>query len=174
MIRRAILWLLAFIPHVTIYREAGVPYMTRYYLLGGPRTGKGASGWRKHLPGNVFLHCFHASDMPIPHNHPFPGTSLILKGRYREYRAIPTTCDLYSREGAVYASRDLGPGDLNQLDAETYHWVELLTPEVWTLFVAGARVQDWGFLTSEGHVPWRQYKARRPGATFSTEAQVRP
>ena len=34
----------------------------------------------------------------------------------------------------------------NIIKANTFHRVELLTPEVWTLFIHGPRVQPWGFV----------------------------
>lgn len=172
LIYRFVLWLLHFIPHYTIYRSAGVPYLTRYYLLGGPRTQNNPDGTpltrmqrlRNRLPWNPFLHCFHSSDEPIPHNHPWAGISIILRGSYLEWRPSEFHPELGLCDG-----RALRPGDVNRLEADTFHWVELQTPEVWTLFFAGPRMQEWGFQTSEGFVEWREYKKRRPGATWSSD-----
>lgn len=170
MIRRFVLWLLHFIPHVVIKREANVPYLTRYYLLGGPRTQNNPDGkpltriqrLRNWLPINPFLHCFHSSDEPVPHNHPWSGMAIILKGSYLEWR--PST--LHPELGC-FDGRLLRPGDVNRLKPDTFHWVELQTPEVWSLFFAGTRVQEWGFKAPDGFIPWRIYKDRRPGATWS-------
>lgn len=165
MIRSFVLWLLHFIPHTVIVREEGVPYMTRYYLLGGPRDAnsrysKAYFSLAHWFKWNIFLHCFHSSDEPVPHNHPWPGTSIILRGSYLEWRPSGNGC---------FDGRTLRPGDVNHLEPETFHWVELMTPKVWTLFFAGQRIQDWGFQTPEGFIPWRKYKVRRPGATWSSE-----
>ncbi len=151
MLAQVILWLLSFIPHTVIQREAGVPYLTRYYLLGGPRYGV-----RKLFPWNVYLHCFHTSDEPVPHNHPWVwAKSLILRGAYLEHRGVRFP------KHVVYTK-----GRWNRLARETFHWVELITPTVWTLFISGPRVKEdyanaWGFYTSQGLIPWGQYKGHK-------------
>ncbi len=84
MLAKVILWLLSFLPHIVIERPKGVPYLTRYYLLGGPRYGL-----RKWFPFNAYLHQFHSSDAPVPHNHPWAwAKSLILRGAYLEHRMV--------------------------------------------------------------------------------------
>src|SRR5689334_601200 len=104
--------LLNLLPHDTIRREGGIPYMTRYYLLGGPRRKA------KWFPFNIYLHCFHSSDDPVPHNHPWKKAfSYILRGEYREFRPA----------GSYYNVRHFSPGMINTLNAEDYHWVELIT-----------------------------------------------
>ena len=140
MIRALVLWLLAFIPHRTIMRK-GAPYLTRWYLLGGPRTPSkgGASRWARF---NLFLHCFHASDEPPAHNHPWSWSrSLILKGAYDEIRVLDESPHLTVRQLRRYRA-----GSISRIAADDFHYVTLLTPDVWTLFLAGPVVQSWGFL----------------------------
>jgi len=136
-------WLLDTIPHVTICREGGIPYLTRWYLLGQDRENR---KW----PVNLYLHCFHSSDESIPHNHPWRfAISLILKGRYLEFR-----------NGVCRVFR---AGNINFIRRDDYHYVKLGKP-VWTLFLAGPRVGRWGFKPETGYEDFESYIARKPGA----------
>jgi hypothetical protein len=171
MLGKVILWLLSWIPHIMIERPKGTPYLTRYYLLGGPR-----DGLRKYFPWNVYLHCFHASDEPVPHNHPWEwAKSLILMGAYLEHRIEglpPCTSEARSGKACPNHSRIAGskherfvytPGKWNTLHADSFHWVDLITPTVWTLFITGPRMSPshegaWGWQTPQGYVPEHEYK----------------
>jgi hypothetical protein len=123
--------LAAMVPKQQIDRPGGVRYLDRYYVGGwSPAT-------RRPGPA-VFLHHFLGSDDTMTvHSHPWVwAASLILVGAYREYR-----CDA---EGAV-SVRDYLPGEVNILQPGDRHRIELLTEDVWTLFLAGAFGQDWAF-----------------------------
>jgi hypothetical protein len=112
--------------------RANQPYLNRYFLAGWNPTQTGV-----RLPG-VYLHQFVASDPSDQvHSHPWAAVSLILIGAYREHR-----CDV---EGHVIAVRDLHAGDVNVLAVGDRHRIELLTPDVWTLFFCGPFVQPWQF-----------------------------
>jgi hypothetical protein len=108
------------------------PYLSRNYLL---------HVLRERLPG-VFLHFFHRGDHYRElHNHPWDWSlALVLTGGYREER-------VEGRDGERVV-KTVKPWRINFLRAETYHRVELLDPEqgAWTLFIAGPKRQDWGFL----------------------------
>ena len=129
---------------IVITRNDGRPYMTRFYLLGGPRSMR--HGWFQNF--NLFLHCFHSSDDEGElHNHPWVwAASLILWGVYREER--PNGYLLF------------WPGLVNVIKADDYHRVDLRTDRVWSLFLAGPRIdRPWGFINREtGRVrsPWSQ------------------
>lgn len=114
-----------------IQRDPADPYLTRYYLRGGPRT----DGQRV----NLYLHKFHRGDQDQDlHNHPWAwSVSLILTGGYVEER----------REGNAIRTRVVRPGRINIIRANDFHRVDLLDPAegAWTLFLAGPRVQRWGF-----------------------------
>ena len=116
-------------------------YLSRYYLVGGPlsprpfdRNGKPLPGVKwSSLPHGLYLHHFHASDLPRLHNHPWRiASSLMLAGGYREFRLDEEP-------------REVLPGDRTRLSRATYHRVELLAPEAWTLFAVGEFVGSWGF-----------------------------
>lgn len=131
------------LPKRTIDHEEG-PYLSRYTLA--------------ELPdgGHLYLHFFHRSDIDLDlHNHPWPGRSLILTGGYREER----------REGDRVVERVYRRGDVNILDADTFHRVDLLTPDLgcWTLFMTGPKEQSWGFWdrTTGAYTGWREAIALR-------------
>lgn len=139
--RKLCKWLAKFLPHVTIPRPDGKPYLTRYYLFGADRK------W-----GNVFLHHFHSSDVDVApsgayylHNHPWPWSfSIILAGGYLEYRR-----DTFSEtdEHYILTSRKYLPGSINTLSAEDFHRVDLLEEDGWSLFFTGwrSKKRSWGF-----------------------------
>lgn len=109
----------------------GTPYLDRYFVAGwNPTTRR---------PGpSMFLHHFLGSDPDgAVHSHPWEfGLSVILVGRYREERCLD--------DGAKVV-RDFGPGDVNVIHANDRHRIELLTGDVWSLFLTGAVVQSWNF-----------------------------
>ena len=125
--------LLKRIPHTTI-TIGGVPYLTRYYLF-----------WKDRSWGNLYLHHFHSSDQGINlHNHPWRwGLSLVLKGGYVEERSRkPKVGDVKIEK------RRVGPGTFNVIRSSDFHRVDLVDEKrgAWSLFLAGKRTKDWGFL----------------------------
>jgi hypothetical protein len=134
MIRRKICeWLSERLPHTTIMvpdPETGIkePYLTRYYLFGKDRK------W-----GNIYLHHFHISDKgPDLHNHPWLWSfGIIILGGYKEERVMPDNS---------IGSREVNPGTINYITNKIFHRVDLLENDAWTLFFAGPRTKDWGFL----------------------------
>lgn len=49
------------------------------------------------------------------------------------------------------------PGQWNILYSRAYHRIVSVKPGTWTLFLAGKRSRDWGFLVNGVHIPWRAY-----------------
>lgn len=135
------------IPGRVITRGYGEePYLERYYLFRRRWMSFRVPSW---VPG-VYLHRFVASDDAELHNHPWSAVSLILSGGYVESRLDGT-------------QRTLGPGSVNGISPDTFHRVDLLWDECWTLFFYGAKRQPWGFLnrkTAE-FVHWREHERRR-------------
>lgn len=180
MLKRVIQRVLAWIPSTTIPNPDGTPYLTRYYLLGGPRDSNGNIDTDKaaesRRPFNVFLHRFHSSDRDRGlHNHPWPGISLILRGGYVEHRLTVSESDvstfslspyvwIYSRSFDTPTKRTLRAGNLNSIGRCDFHRVTLLDERrgCWTLFLAGKRFRGWGFLDHKTGV-FTSHK-NRPGA----------
>lgn len=122
--------------------SSSTPYLYRSYLDGGRSEEdlKSACG--------IFLHKFVSSDeLGELHSHPWKWSlSFILVGGYREIRA--EACELESSHRVVLRKkvvRDFNGGDVNLIRATDFHRIELLTPEVWTLFLHGPRISTWGF-----------------------------
>lgn len=122
----------------------GTPYLYRTYLEGESPPADEQSG--------LLLHKFVASDQPGElHSHPWHWSiSFILAGSYKEIRARPLGAPaakkitLSDKRERVFAS-----GDSNWISHDDYHRVEILTPEVWTLFLHGPRRHGWGFVKEE-------------------------
>lgn len=101
-------------------------YLRRWYILR-----------RRNELGCIYLHHFQRSDSDRAlHDHPWPWTTIILQGSYREH----TLNGMEIRH----------PGDVISRQAEDLHRIELLTPEVWTLFLTGAVERQWGFRLPDG------------------------
>jgi len=101
---------------------------------------------------NVYLHHFLRSDDDRAlHDHRYTNVSLLLTGKYREHLACGVT--KIRRPGVPVVRR-----------AETAHRVELIDGRpVWTLFITGRHVRNWGFHCPKGWVPWERFVAVRPG-----------
>lgn len=96
------------------------------------------------------------------HNHPWrTARFLVVSGGYKERRLV---------DGAV-VHRDLKPGDINELDAATYHRVDHVEPNTWTIGLIGERVQDWGFLVDDRHVPHAEFFAKQQHRIAKSEGK---
>jgi hypothetical protein len=129
-----------------VIEQNGRPYLRRWWIL--PR-----NRWF-----NVYLHHFMASDDDRAlHDHPWWNLSLLLRGRYVEFvqRADGSTIGLTRRPGQFGLLRR----------PEQAHRVALLSDgqggelPVWTLFITGPRVREWGFLCPQGWRHWQDYVA---------------
>lgn len=115
-----------------IYNGLNQPYLKRWRLL--PR-----NRWL-----NIYIHKFIASDDPrAQHDHPYANMSVILKGRYLEHRGPHR----HMRRAFVPILRK----------ASQPHRVELIDGPVWTLFITGPRVREWGFHCKSGWKHWRDF-----------------
>lgn len=167
-------WLAKHLPSTTITLE-GKSYLTRCYVFGKDRK------W-----GNIYLHHFHASDPAGDelHNHPWEwGVSLILAGGYVEELARDVYLFSHQQsnddkqvfgnngvfdndqcQGLDVEQRLVIPGSLNFIKQSSFHRVDLLDEQrgAWTLFFAGPRTKDWGFLDRKTtkFTGWRSH----PGA----------
>lgn len=110
-------------------------YLRRWWII--PR-----NEWQ-----NVYLHhILRDDDDRALHDHPWPNTSLLLIGSYREI----TPDGVFIRE----------PGALVSRPAAAAHRLELIDGEPCvSLFFTGQKVRDWGFHCPKGWVPWQQFTA---------------
>lgn len=113
-IREACATLAASLPLTDIQRS-GRPYLRRYTLddLGPGRE-------------RIYLHHFVAGDSPAySHSHPWDlSRSVILAGGYREHRPGETPHDRL-------------PGMCVEIRSSTFHRIELLEADCWTVFNTG-------------------------------------
>jgi hypothetical protein len=109
----------------------GEAYLRRWYVI--PR-----NRWF-----NIYLHQFLLSDDDRAlHDHPWRNVSILLSGSYREWRfAVP---ELHEAGGLTFS--DYEAGDVLARQATDAHRIELTgVGSVWTLFVTGPVVREWGF-----------------------------
>jgi hypothetical protein len=120
--------------------EIGDVYLRRWWVI--PR-----NRWF-----NIYLHHFCRSDDDRAlHDHPWANCSMLLRGSYFEHQ----------KSGVVKLRRPFRPV---LRWATTAHRVELINgANVWTLFVTGPRVREWGFLCPKGWRHWREFCAVREG-----------
>jgi hypothetical protein len=64
-------------------------------------------------------------------------------------------------------------GDVNVLTSETFHRVDLIDGEAWSLFVTGPKFSSWGFWETDGvYTPWRQFIDRVRDAARRAASQA--
>lgn len=143
-------WLAARLLVRIIRNEEGAPYLLRLRLRGWMPTDPRPFRW------SAYLHKFLLPDLDRAlHNHPWKWSfSLVLAGGYTEQRL--------ARDGRI-VTRRLRPGMVNILGPKSFHRVtELHGAETWTLFVAGPKFKDWGFLDkARGFISHRARFAER-------------
>jgi hypothetical protein len=132
-------------------KEDGELYLTRWHLI--------RCKWFR-----VFLHRIYKPDADRAcHNHPWPKAfSLILWGGYAEKR-LHDARHLQYVEYGVYSPGAFATDAFKQ---NRYHRIVDVKPRTWTLFFAGRRTRDWGFLVDGQHVPWREYLKLPPDYDF--------
>ncbi len=122
-------------PDKIIGGSTGDPYLLRWYLI--PR-----NRWL-----NLYLHKFLRSDTDRAlHDHPWHNCSIVLDGSYKE--VTPEGVYLRVAHDVVFRK----PTDL--------HRVELFfggRAPVWTLFITGPMVQEWGFMCPKGKKHWKDF-----------------
>ena len=118
------------------------PYMNRWYLI------------RKNRWFNVYLHeIVHSDDDRALHDHPWRSLSVILQGGYAEVTPQPsggTTTRFYWRGHVIYRK------------PTHTHRIEVFSGRVtvWTLFITGRKVREWGFHCPDGWRPWQSFADR--------------
>ena len=143
----------------------GEPYLSRVLL---PRVKLPLVGEFR-----VMLHHFHRADADRAlHNHPWRWAgSLVLCGSYVEDRLDADIAAIVSSSWfrTLRAKLDLEPVIdavtrkrvrwVNWLTDQDFHRVDRLEGDVWTLFIAGPRTQDWGFVEAGTFIPWQKFLA---------------
>lgn len=93
---------------------------------------------------NVYLHnILQNDDDRALHDHPWVNCSILLKGRYRE---ITPKGAFIRRRFWPYFRR-----------AVASHRLEIIDGGVWSLFITGPVIREWGFHCPNGWRPWREF-----------------
>jgi hypothetical protein len=151
MIARFLRWLSSGLQRRAIVAEDGKLYLERFRLW----------GW---MPGDartyrfgVYLHRFHLPDLDSArHNHPWRWAfSIILSGSYTEHADCESCVAMRGHVAARHVRL------FNWLSADTFHRIDQLHGEVWTLFIVGPKTSSWGFLVDGQVIPWRDRLAQR-------------
>ena len=153
-----------FVPRFEIGRVKERVYNTRYTIV--PTWI--ARWFGKHA---VFLHHFQSDDATFDfHNHPYEvSPAHILAGGYWEERAFFVRSagqrlhpSLTRFLGASWLKYEAGMR--NTIHPHTFHRVELIDKKrgCWTLFIAGEKVQPWGFW-NRNTGEFRTWSGKAPG-----------
>ena len=111
-----------------------IDYMERWYII--PRN--------RYF--NIYAHYFIGSDANVPHDHPWYSFGWILKGEYIEH--------------TVYGSETKKEGSKTFRTPNAFHWIEIDKP-VYTLFITGPRIKNWGFLCGTKWIEHKKYIQKR-------------
>jgi len=162
-------------PRVIWDRAGESPYLSRYYLFGGPRSKNGpvfddkgspleSTIWRD-LPVNLYLHKFHRGDDDLAaHSHPWRwALSFVLVGGYSEERRVPANSRPWKMEWRL-----VRPLSFNFIKSDDFHRVELIEKDCWSLFLAGPKADTWYFWDRDTGetIPWREFIFKRRGGAF--------
>lgn len=126
------------------------PYMLRWWVL--PR-----NRWF-----NIYLHkILRDDDDRALHDHPWWNVSILLRGAYREimpdFSERPTVHTRIADLPVITRLR--GPGSIVFRLPNTSHRLEVAQGPVWSLFITGPRVREWGFHCPQGWRMWRDFVA---------------
>lgn len=114
------------------------PYLLRWYVI------------PKNTRFNIYFHHFLRSDDDRAlHDHPWWSISILLEGDYTEH--MPT--QVCFREEGHMGWRPATASHRIALETDLFG-TEL---PVWTLFLTGPKVRDWGFHCPKGWKPWQEF-----------------
>lgn len=136
-------------PDVIIGGEEN-PYLCRWHVI--PRN--------KHF--NIYLHQFIRSDDDrAMHDHPWVNMSILLSGSYDEVTPKGT---FRRKAGHIYLRK---PTALHRVALLPFRGDGIKRPDgtifeaqVWTLFITGPNVRNWGFACPQGWVSWQKFTAK--------------
>ena len=103
----------------------------------------------------VYLHWIYLPDRDRdPHDHPWPFTSVILRGGYTEEVMEPWSANPYKWHPTAKTHKTFSAHVMHMWQV---HRIRSLQPNTITLIFVGPRRRTWGFWTPEGFVPWTEY-----------------
>jgi len=130
------------------------PYLLRWYII--PRNNY----------FNIYLHKFLKSDDDRAlHDHPWLfNASILLKGNYAEY-TFQSVGYTFLKSRSRFAGRLSGfrfrwgkePHRIKLIPSGKLKWGKIVEQPVWTLFITGPIVRQWGFYCPNGWRVWYKY-----------------
>lgn len=131
--RSARTWIAGYVrrlaPSERVPGPRGEHHITRYWLIKTKRL-------------QLVLHNWLTSDSPDLHDHAWWNVTIVLRGKFIEH----------TEHGPIY----LRAGDVVFRRPTVLHRLEINEP-IWTLFLTGPTVREWGFMTRRGWRPWQRY-----------------
>lgn len=108
------------------------PYIRRWYMC------------KSHEKPSIYLHqILRDDDDRALHDHRGHSASIILSGTLREVL----------KDG----ERLLEPGSITFRLAEVGHRLEIVDGPVWTIFITGPTIREWGFHCPQGWRHWKEF-----------------
>ena len=116
------------------------PYMLRWFIR------------RSREKGNIYLHNILRDDEDTYHDHPWWSVSIPLWGKLIEYRPGKRPRRLWPL--VPYFRR---ADQLHYLEVGSKRGKEESPGNIWSLFITGPKIRNWGFMTDGGWVHWENY-----------------
>lgn len=108
--------------------------------------------------GGIYVHFIYREDLdPVPHDHPWRFTSIILRGGYTE--------EVHRKPGHMPRSFKLierHAGDLHRFPLRWAHRIVAVEPGTVTLVFVSRKLRTWGFWDGPRWVDYRDALGLRP------------
>lgn len=139
---KIIFWFAGFFPCRLIRGPDSTLYLARF-ILWGDGGNETPPDPKKRARFSLFLHYFARPDIERElHSHPWKWSfSFVLSGGYWE-RRVRLDKNLWYLPYEIYRA----PFQFNIFRAGDFHRITKINPGCWTLFFAGPKIADWGFL----------------------------
>lgn len=106
----------------------------------------------------IVLHQWLKSDPPVPHDHSWWNVSVRLRGRAIEFNKSEQHFHREAGWGEIHTGLPMRRVRFRR--ATDRHFVELVTPTMWTLFITGPHVREWGYWKRGQFISWRNYRGQ--------------
>jgi hypothetical protein len=131
-------------------RKLQVPALVNDYVNVNDRTPRVSELLLPSELENLYLHRYARGDADVPHDHPWPNASLVVRGWYRE--------SVFDARGQFIRAETRRPGDIVLRSAGSIHAITETSGDCLSLFATMRKERDWGFWRDGEFVPWREFK----------------
>jgi hypothetical protein len=98
---------------------------------------------------NVYLHRYHRGDADVPHDHPWPNVSLVVRGYYIEA--------IHDERGHEIRRETRRPGDIVLRSAGSIHAIVATSDDCLSLFATLRKEREWGFWRDGEFIHWKDF-----------------